>query len=284
VEFIFMPYATQIGALQRNEIDMMMQVGMADRASLLTDPMLTLLEVAGGAYQSIVLRATIEPFKDIRVREALKYCMDREAFGKEQLQQRADVGNDYPVAPISAFYADLPVRPYDPVQARTLLAAAGYTNGLQLDLLTSTVRPGMVELALAFQTMAKPAGININVIRTPPQVYWSDYAGRVPFHTGNWGFRPSIDETFMVAYHSLSKGNESRWHNATLDNLIDEARGEANREERQNLYHQAQQLIMEQGAVIIPYFLPTIMAKRANVQGFTPHPSGWLNFRNTYFG
>ncbi|MCB0120967.1 MAG: ABC transporter substrate-binding protein [Caldilineaceae bacterium] len=284
VEFIFMPYATQIGALQRNEIDMMMQVGMADRASLLTDPMLTLLEVAGGAYQSIVLRATIEPFKDIRVREALKYCMDREAFGKEQLQQRADVGNDHPVAPISAFYADLPVRPYDPVQARTLLAAAGYTNGLQLDLLTSTVRPGMVELALAFQTMAKPAGININVIRTPPQVYWSDYAGRVPFHTGNWGFRPSIDETFMVAYHSLSKGNESRWHNATLDNLIDEARGEANREERQNLYHQAQQLIMEQGAVIIPYFLPTIMAKRANVQGFTPHPSGWLNFRNTYFG
>lgn len=284
LEFIFIPYVQQISALQRGVVDMMMQVGMADVASLTADPAISVEEIAGGAYQSIVLRATTKPFMDVRVREALKCCMDRSQFRRDHLQQRGEIGNDHPVASISSFHAKLPLRSYDPDKARALLSAAGYSRGLTLDLLTSTVRPGMVELALAFKQMAKPAGINIEVVRVPPQVYWSDYAGRVPFHTGNWGFRPSIDETFMVAYHSLSKGNESRWHNATLDTLIDEARGEPNKTKRQDLYYQAQQLIKDEGAVIIPYFLPSMMAKRTNVQGFTIHPSGWMNFRKTRLG
>lgn len=284
LDFVFMTYAEQINALQQGAIDMMMQVGMADVARLAEDPALSVAVVDGGAYQSIVLQATTKPFRDVRVREALKYCMDRQRFQREQLQQRGELGNDHPVARISTFHADLPLRSYDPEKARSLLIEAGYRDGLKLDLLTSTVRPGMEELAIAFMQMAKPAGIHINVIRTPPQVYWSDYAGRVPFHTGNWGFRPSIDETFMVAYHSMSKGNESRWQNPMLDTLVDQARGEALLEKRRALYHQAQQLVMEEGAVIIPYFLPSIMAKRADVQGFIAHPSGWMDLRTTRLG
>lgn len=283
VELIFMPYAQQISALQRDLVDVMLQVGMADVATLMEDTAIAVQNVAGGAYQSLVLRATTKPFQDVRVREALKYCVDRPALIREQLQNRGQVGNDHPVAPISAFHANLPYRAYDPDHARSLLVAAGYRQGLKLDLITSTVRPGMIELALAFKEMAAPAGVDVDVIRTPPQVYWSDYAGRVPFHTGNWGFRPSIDETFMVAYHSLSKGNESHWRSPVLDDLIDRARGEADKAERQDLYHQAQQLIMNEGAVIIPYFLPTTIATRSNIQGLLPHPSGWLDFRQTSF-
>ena len=278
-----MPYTEQIGALQRDDIDMMMQVGMADVEVLAKDPALSIGKVASGAYQPIVMRATVKPFRDNRVREALKYCMDRQSFQQQQLQQHVEIGNDQPVANISAFHADLPVRPYDPDKARSLLTDAGYGKGLSLDLITSTVRPGMTELAQAFQEMAKPAGVSIDVVLAPAQVYWSDYAGRVPFHMGNWGLRPSIDETFMVAYHSQSQGNEAHWSNATLDGLLDQARGEPDQQTRQDLYHQAQQLIMEDGAVIIPYFLPSVMAKRANVTGFTPHPSGWLDLRTTGF-
>lgn len=47
----------------------------------------------------------------------------------------------------------------------------------------------MAEMAHAFAALAKPAGITIRVIQVPAQVYWSDYAGHVPF-TGNWGFGP----------------------------------------------------------------------------------------------
>ncbi|MEZ4620030.1 MAG: ABC transporter substrate-binding protein [Caldilineaceae bacterium] len=282
MEFVFVPYAQQIEQLQRGLVDMMMQVGIADVEQLSADPAISLAEVSGGAYQSVVLRATTKPFMDKRVREALKCCMDRRTLQQEGLHRRGELGNDHPVASISPFHADLPLRSYDPDKARSLLTAAGYAKGIKLDLVTSTVRPGMLELALAFKTMAQPAGINIEVIRVPPQVYWSDYAGRVPFHTGNWGFRPSIDETFMVAYHSLAKGNESHWQNPALDTLVEQARGEPDQQKRRDLYHQAQQLVMEDGAVIIPYFLPAIVAKRTNVEGFTAHPSGWMDLRTTH--
>lgn len=134
-------------------------------------------------------------------------------------------------------------------------------------------------MAYAFQAMAKPAGITVRVVRVPAQVYWSDYAGRAPFHTSNWGFFPSIDQTFRTAYYSTAQSNESGWRNSALDQLIDQACGETSMTARKTLYAQAQQLLMEDGAVIIPYFKPVLHAIRATVQNVTPHPTGLLDFR-----
>lgn len=284
IEYRYRPYAQQVAALRNDEIDVIAQLGSEDVALLATESEIMTVEAPSGAYQNIVMRATEKPFTDLRVRQALKLCVDRQSMLQKVLLGKGNVGVDHPVAPISPFVAALPTPRYDPDQARQLLTQAGYPRGLKLDLLTSTVRPGMVEMALAFQQMAKPAGIEIQVVRAPAEVYWSDYAGKVPFHTGNWGFRPSVDETFMVAYHSQSNGNESNWRNPNLDKLIDSARGERDPVQRQGSYQQAQKLLMEEGAVIIPYFKPTLMALRRNVRGFTPHPAGWLDFRTTYFG
>lgn len=279
IEFLFIPYEQQVAKLRSNSVDLLMQVGTEEIDDLMADPTISINETPSGAYQNIVMRATTKPFENKLVREALKYCIDRRAVQAQVLRGRGEPGNDHPVASISPFWADLPLRAYDPEQARSLLAKAGYKQGLQLDLLTSTIRPGMEEMAHAFAALAKAAGVTIRVVRVPAQVYWSDYAGRVPFHTGNWGFRPSIDETFKVAYYSSAKGNESNWRNPDLDALIDNASGERDRQKRQALYRQAQELLMTDGAVIIPYFKPTIIAMRSAVQGITLHPAGWLDFR-----
>lgn len=284
IEYRFLPYELQLTALRNGEIDIISQLGAEDIATVATDPAIVTVEAPSGAYQNIVMRATEKPFTDLRVRQALKHCVDRQRLVQQVLLGKGNPGVDHPVAPISPFVADFPLPSYDPDHARQLLTQAGYPRGLKLDLLTSTVRPGMLEMALAFQEMAEPAGVDIQVVRAPAQVYWSDYAGKVPFHTGNWGFRPSIDETFMAAYHSQSKGNECNWRNPTLDALIDSARGEAEPTKRTELYQQAQQLMVDEGPVIIPYFKPTMMALRRNIQGFTPHPAGWLDFRTTSVG
>lgn len=280
LEFLFIPYQEQVAALQKGQVDLLMQVGTEEVEALRAEPNLTVNSTVSGAYQTIVMRATAAPFHKPQVREAFKFCVDRNAMQARVLRRSGVAGNDHPVAPISPFWADLPLRPYDPAHARTLLNKSGYTKGIKIDLLTSTVRPGMEEMAHAFAEMAKPAGITMRVVRVPAQAYWSDYAGHVPFHTGNWGFRPSIDETFMVAYHSSAKGNESNWRNPALDELIDQARGERQEEQRKTLYRNAQQLLMEEGAVIIPYFKPTALAMRTALRNFTPHPAGWLDFRS----
>ncbi len=278
LEYLYRSYPEQVQALQSGQLDVISQLGAGDLPALQDDPAVQVVTVQSGSYQTIVMQATEAPFTDPRVRQALKCCADHRALQQAVLRENGLVGNNHPVTPISPFWNDLPQHTQDLAKAKTLLAQAGYAHGLRLDLITSTSRPGMLELAMAFREMVRPAGIEIQVVRVPSDVYWSDYGGKTPFHIGNWGFRPSIDETFMVAYHSMAKGNESRWQNPALDALIDQARAERNDAERKALYQQAQQLIWEEGSVIIPYFKPAMIALRHNVQNFILHPAGWLDF------
>jgi|688.fasta_scaffold42150_7 peptide/nickel transport system substrate-binding protein len=279
IDFLVVPYEQQSNALDNGHVDLLLQIGAEELADLQANPSIKIAKQESGSYQNIVMRATTKPFTNPMVREAFKFCVDRHAMQMRVLNGSGVPANDHPVPRISPFGADLPLRPYNPDQARMLLAKAGYPQGVQIDLLTSTVRPGMEAMARSFQAMAKPAGITARVVSVPASVYWSDYAGRVPFHTSNWGFFPSIDETFRAVYYSTASGNETGWRNSALDQLIDQARSEANQADRKALYAQAQQLLMQDGAVIIPYFKPVLQAMRTTVQDLTPHPTGLLDFR-----
>lgn len=284
VEYLYGSYAEQLQALVHGQLDVISQLGADDISRFQDDPAVQVITAPSGAYQTVVMQMTEKPFDDPRVRKAFKYAVDHAALQATVLQDYGLVGNNHPVTPISPFWNDLPKQTQDLAQARALLAQAGYPKGLQLDLITSTSRPGMLELALAVREMVKPAGIQIQVVRVPADVYWTEYSGKIPFHIGSWGFRPSIDETFMVAYHSTSKGNESKWSSPVLDDLIDRARGEQDEANRKALYAEAQKLIAEEGAVIIPYFRPVAIALRRNVQGFILHPAGWLDFSTVEIG
>ena len=142
--------------------------------------------------------------------------------------------------------------------------------------------PGMVELANALQAMAQPAGIQIDVVvvKVSTDVYFSEYWGRVPFYVSAWEFRPSTYETFAIAYHSQSLWNETGWSSPDLDALLDAAHGELNEAKRKELYKKAQQFIMAEGAVMIPYFQSVLTALRTRVEGFQPHPAGWVDLRD----
>ncbi len=271
-------FAAQVATLVTGEIDLVPDIDLADLPTLADHPEIVLVEVPSGRYQTIVMQTTEPPFTDVRVRQALKYCVDRPALQQIVLQGRGQLGNDHPIAPVGPFWVDLPLHSRNLDKARQLLADAGYAKGLQLALITSSSRPGMIELATAFSAMARPAGVEIEVIRVPADIYWTDYSGKVPFHIGNWNFRPSIDETLMLAYHSHSQQNESKWSSPELDVLIETARSEADFDKRKALYKEAQALIMEEGAVVIPYFRPVLMAMHQTLQGFKPHPTGWLDF------
>jgi len=284
LEYVYRDYATQVQALQSGQLDVISQLGAEEITRFQDDTAIQAITAQSGAYQTVVMQVTEKPFDDPRVRKAFKYAVDHTALQATILQGYGLVGNNHPVTPISPFWNDLPPQRQDLAQAKALLTQAGYAKGLQLDLITSTSRPGMLELALAVREMVKAAGIQIQVVRVPADVYWTDYSGKIPFHIGNWGFRPSIEETFMVAYHSTSKGNESKWSTPALDALIDHARAERDETKRKALYHEAQQLIAEEGAVIIPYFRPVAIALRRTLHGFILHPAGWLDFSTVEVG
>lgn len=278
MEFLAMPEAsTQVQALSAGQIDIMWQVGAENISTLEGADDVQVLNVASGAYQTIAMQADVAPFDNPKVREAVRKCVDRNAMLQAVLQGVGEVGNDHPVPSFNPFAAGIPLKEADIEGAKALLAEAGFPDGIEVELTTSTVRAGMVEAAETLQAMCAPAGINITIDSAPPDNYWSEVWLNRPFFTSNWGMRPSIDETFSLVYASDAKWNEGNWGTPELDAAIAAGRASTDEAERAAQYETAQQILHDEGgAVVIAYFKPTLQAQRGNVSGYVAHPAQWM--------
>jgi peptide/nickel transport system substrate-binding protein len=268
--------------LSGGTIDVMHNVGFESLPTLAADPALKTSQSPSGLYLPLVMRVSEEPFTDVRVRQAMKLCCDRPAILQVALLGNGELGNDQPVPPINPYWADIPIPEQNHERARELLAEAGYPDGLSVTLYTSPVQPAMIHSAVAFQEMARPAGIEVEIQRTPTDTYWVEYWGKVPFFVSSWSLRPTADETLTILYHSEAAWNESDFRSPELDTLIETARGEPDTERRAELYAQAQQLLHDEGGSIIPFYYPWVSGVRANVQNFEPDPMTSVNFRATW--
>lgn len=235
-----------------------------------------ILSSPSGFHIVFAMQTDKPPFDNPDVRNALKLLIDRQRFIDIVYKGYGQVANDHPISPAHQWYCvDLPVRQYDPEQAKALLKKAGMENPT-FDLHASTVLAGMMDGALVFKEMAAAAGVNINVIREPTDGYWSAVWLQKPFFMGGWTMRPVADMILTQAYTSEAKWNESNWHRADFDALLAEARATTDAAKRQSLYCDAQRMIHEDGGVIIPVFTDILDAGSTAVGGFEPHPIGTL--------
>jgi glutathione transport system substrate-binding protein len=111
--------------------------------------------------RSIALNNMRKPFNDVRVRQALNYAVDKQAFIKVVFNGHADP-MDSPMPPSLGFYQKQGSYPYDPAKAKALLAEAGYPNGFE-----STLTGGsdtLVQRGMQFvQQQLAIVGVKVNV-------------------------------------------------------------------------------------------------------------------------
>ena len=140
------------------------------------------LEVSGTSHTTLPMHTDVAPFDSNDVRLALKYAVDRELLLKTVLQGHGKLGNDHPISPAQAYFAkDLEQREYDPDKTKFHLKKAGHANlSVRLHVGEGVLTGGM-ESALLFQESAKPAGINLELVRRPADGYWSEVWNKEPF-------------------------------------------------------------------------------------------------------
>jgi peptide/nickel transport system substrate-binding protein len=211
------------------------------------------------------------PFNDVRVRQALKYVIDRQKMVQLVLGGHGQIGDDNPVAPWVQFGVSDPARKPDIAKAKALLAEAGHGNGLDIVLHTSEAVIGFIEMATLFQAMASEAGINVKLVKSPAGEYWDDIWLKKPFVCSAWSGR-AADEALSVPYLSNGEWNETHWRRPDYDKLIAEARQTVDEAKRGALYQQAEHLLRDEGGILIPMFPDAIGARRANVTGWSLHP------------
>jgi peptide/nickel transport system substrate-binding protein len=229
-------------------------------------------EVATGSYHTIIMTATEPPFDDVRVRQAFKAVMNRGQVVQAVLQGYGVEAADQPVPPVDPMYGEIPIPERDVERARELLAEAGYPDGIDIELHTTAGRVGLQECALTFQELASEAGIRVEVTNHPVDAYWADVWMQRPFNMSNWGQRPNADLTLSVAYLDGAPWNESRWVNERFEELVRSARETLDEDERREMYREAQQILSEDGAVGIPYFMSVMGAWSERMHGYQMNP------------
>ncbi len=274
--------SSQISGLTSGSLDYLNEISPEVLAPLSGNPQFQVFEIPSPAFQEVNMRVDLEPFKDNRVRLALKHLVDRQGMLTGVLQGHGVIAADSPIPPVSPYYTPIDPLPFDVEKSKALLAEAGYPNGIDLELVAVSGIAGLDQFAVLYAEMAKAAGVRIKLRKTPFDVFMGQDFTKAPLTTGQWNGRAHVDELLALVYESGGAWNEAHLENKKLDELLVKARSERSVEGRKAIYADVAKLFRDEGPIVTPYFVNYLSAGRANMKGFEPHPIRWSDFRSTW--
>ena len=273
----FLDYGTDpadwVRAAQAGEVDMLYEsvgdfVDVMDGLGWARSEVLTAATVVVRPNQRAeVGRRT--PYADPRVRKALAMAVDNDICLELGYAGRGLVANNHHVAPMQPAYAsDVTRGELDPDGARALIVQAGMLDFTHE--LISLDDDWMAGTADAVAAMLSDAGIAVSRKRLPATTFsenWSNF----PFSTTNWSHRPLATQTLSLAYRSGAAWNETGFANAEFDALLDRANGLVDAEARRAVMGQIQQMLVDEGVTIQPYWRRLYRHVRPGITGAEMH-------------
>ena len=197
------------------------------------------------------------PFDDPLVRQAFAHAINRQAVN-EVLYFDAFIVADGILPPtLPGYNESISSYPYDPQRAAELLAQSRYADEMPRIVLTFSGTGGDPPDALqAYQQQWRDAlGVEVEV----EAIEWAAYLrelrrGTLQMYATGWIADYADPENFVgKLFASDSRINHSNYENPRVDALLEEAATLQDQEARYRLYHEAEQIIIDD-APIIPTF------------------------------
>lgn len=280
--------ASRDAALQSGDVDAIDQVPTRDVPRLRNNPKLTILSAAGLRLIYIFVDTQRDhspfvtdldgkpldrnPLRDVRVRKALSLAINRDG-----IRDRIMDGFSVPTGQLmpegtSGYDPSIKPDPYDPAQAKKLLAEAGYPNGFGLTLHGPNNR--YVNDSIVAESVAQGwtrIGVKTQVDTMPATVFFSrtvkaDFSINMAGWASDTG-EASSNLTWILASSNPDKGrgavfNPAHYANGQLDAVIEKAVSTIDPAEREALYKQATRMGMADEAVIPIHFQVNVFALR----------------------
>lgn len=281
LEFLFFDdQQAAIAAVQGGVADGILRLDNFSFLNFTGDYRFNTIDIPTNAHHLARIRADRPPGNDVRVRKAFKLATDREAIWQRVQLGFGAPGKDSPIGPSFAqyFLADAQLPPRDPAAAAALLAEAGYPNGLDMNLHVPN-SGAMPDLAQTLAAQWEEAGIRVTIQLEEENNYWVQKWLDVDLGITFWGDRVAPQIYLDLAYRSDATWNESHWSDERLDALIDFTRSALDQEARAAAFKEIQQIFLDEGPIIVPYFYAQFMVMASHVSGVEMHPfPGRTNF------
>jgi peptide/nickel transport system substrate-binding protein len=236
------------------------------------------------AYLAMNLRDPI--LKDVRVRQALAYAINREPL--IQYLWRGQARPAFSVLPPQhwAFNPDVPHYDHDPQKAREILDSAGYRakNGVRFHITMKTSTEESTRLlAAVLQQQLREVGIALDIRSYEFATFFADVQkGAFQLYSLRWiggNQDPDIFEYVFDSSRTPPKGaNRGFYSNPRIDELIAQGRKEIDREKRKQIYFEVQRIVAEDLPYINLWYFDNVIAYRPRVKGLKLVPSGNFEF------
>ncbi len=222
-------------------------------------------QIPSGNWRGIVLRTDVKPYDDARVRKALRMVVDREAMRDLVVGKDGGLtGCDTPVGPADQYRWDGQCK-QDIAGAKALLAAAGFPNGIDVELQVANIEPVWPTIAQVYQQQAAAAGIRVKIAQVPNDGYWNTVWMKKDAVLTRWAERPA-DAALNEIYRSTSPWDESHFTDATFDAMLDGARKELDFDKRRAMYQDAQKYLWDNSGTLVTFHVKLAVGLTARVK------------------
>ncbi len=197
-----------------------------------------------------------KPFDNPQLRRAFAMAIDREVF--PHILQGGRLPATSWIPPGMLAHNPKIGLSFNPEKARRLLADAGYPEGKGLPpiVLGYNTDEEKKLVAEAVQSMWQT---HLGVVVKIENQEWKIFLNKLqndpfPVFRSGWGADYPDPDNFMKLFTSDSGNNNGRWKNPNYDRLLDQAARESDPAKRVALYDEAQKLLTETDAAIVPLY------------------------------
>ncbi len=274
--------ATRLSLLQGGSVDIAQFLQPLEYVTLSKAPGVKVDAVTATFAIWIELNAKIKPFDNVKVRQAMNYALPRDDVLKTVYQGLADKQTGC----IPIIYPNFTDKfwTYDTNldKAKALLAEAGFKDGFKSTLSYNAGDPVQEPIAILYQTWLRQIGVEITLNKVPAATFYDFVTKReqpmIFYLDSPWV--PDPGYSTQLYFNSKSYVDYSNYVNPEVDSLIKSGLETLDPKVRDETYTRVQQLVMGDapwGFIVWPRY---VLARRANLKGFTYYTSNNLRFQD----
>jgi len=252
---IFKAYPDRETALQsiaKGDMDVALNLASSDLLFVSRRGGFRIYSAPGASYYAIIFNLKEPVFKDIRVRMALDYTIDRESIVKNQLKGYSSICTGPFSVNSWAYNSDIQPTPHRMDWARELLAQAGWkdTDGdgvldkdgmpFEFSLTVPNISDSLERIAVAIRAQLMKVGIRVKLIYIDDSKLY-----RTPFQTILAKIAASADPDYAYGFWHSEAGytNISSYRNRFTDELLEQGRMTTDFEKRKAIYQKIHEII-----------------------------------------
>ncbi len=256
--------------------------------ALARQPQLVVERAPGTSYQYLAINLRDPILKNVLVRQALAYAIDREPLIHYLWRDMARPANSVLPPQHWAYDANAKNYPHDAAKARELLDEAGYhpdASGVRFHLVMKTSTDETTRLLCAvLQQQLREVGIALDIRSYEFATFYADVVkGAFQLYSLRWvggsNQDPDVFENvFDTASFAPKRANRGYYSNPEVDELIAEGRRSVDEKERAAEYTQIQEILSRDLPYVHLWWADNVLVHTRRLENVKLTPAGNYDF------